>query len=73
MKELSHLTIIREDSDKDIFWDSAIFWKVVWKPDSIVIVHIVYRSKKNLAIIEGLRQEEVGMWHGDRFFRLHCT
>jgi hypothetical protein len=35
MEELSHLTVICENRDEDVFWDSAFFWKVVWKPDGI--------------------------------------
>ena len=50
MEELSHLTVICENRDEDVFWDSAFFWKVVWKPDGVYIIKVVYRGKKSFII-----------------------
>ena len=59
MEELSHLTVICEDCDEDIFWDSALFWKVFWKPDGIYVMKVVYRSIKDFVVVESFGQEEV--------------
>ena len=53
------MTVICEDCDEDIFWDSAFFWKVLWKPDGVYVVKVVYRSIKNFVIVESFWQEEV--------------
>ena len=67
------MTVIREDGDEDIFWDSAFFRKVLWKPDGVYVVKIVNRGIKNFVIVESFWQEEVRVIHEDLFFRLHCT
>ena len=53
------MAVIREDGDKDIFWDSASFRKVVWKPDGVYVVNIVNRGIQNFVVVESFWQEEV--------------
>ena len=64
------MTIIRKYGDEDIFWNSAFFWKVLWKPDGIDVVKVVNRSVKKFVIVESFWQEEVGVLHVNhcRFF-----
>ena len=53
------MTIICENRDEDVFRDSAFFWKVVWKPDSVFVLQVFYRGIKNFIIFfKSLRQEE---------------
>ena len=60
MEELPYLTIVCKDRDENVFWDSAIFWKIVWKPDSVFVLQVFYRGKENIIIVfKSLRQEEI--------------
>ena len=53
------MTVICEDRDEDIFWDPPFFWKVVWKPNGVYVMKIVYRGIENIVVVESFGQEEI--------------